>query len=637
MRKLLMAIFIPILMLLGTPALLAAIMYDGSGYEDMPVHLYTEDADFQKMLFQELSDSLDELDTGVNADMEYNLHEDIINTAIYEQILQSNPNYAPGDDCATDEECYIFATDLPIGEGAQARLVGAWVEFEQNKFILNVFLDVQLSEGIAYRTVIETHFKLQDHPGEKKYTLQFEKINLGNLPIPSSMISGILNLVENNFADLNLDEAVQGLPLGSFSFDTFTYTLEKEEIVAKIGETEEGVEPSDDTLMMQEIASIVFEQGLLDFELVDEELILAARISKFSSDDINDIPEYLYEQHVVIGTDDNGDPIYGVFDDTAFDAAVYLQDVFTEYVFNNALIGGGFEITEETFNKVIYDGAKGFENTGTTQELELPDGTVREVEVGLKAVWFTIEEDAIYANGLFKLDNTTSVMKLKATKVEEASSTTELVFDFTELTFGKDADETALDYISVTNLEVFESYLTGIEDIEFGSIQEIDGEVFLTISSDALTAVLTEGQDEETVVINGINLIHGALVLDVQPADAELAQALEDLNAAINDVLADETLITDITAALNPDNDNEEAQEVIDAMTNIQTILTDENQEIEAEDVEVLFNEFEDLDEAEQQVFLTEVAEALPEDVYNSFLEQFGSTAFPEVDENTTP
>lgn len=637
MRKLLMAIFIPILMLLGTPALLAAIMYDGSGYEDMPVHLYTEDADFQKMLFQELSDSLDELDTGVNDDMEYNLHEDIINTAIYEQILNTNASYAPGDDCATDEECYIMVQELPLGEGSEVRLVGAWVEFEQNKFVMNVFIDVQLTDGIAYKTVIETHFKLEDHPGEKKYTLQFEKIKLGNLPIPSGMISSILNIVESNFDGLNLDEAVEGLPLGSFSFDTFTYTLEKEEIVAKIGETEAGVEPSDDTLMLQEIASIVFEQGLLDFELVENELILAARISKFSTDDVQDIPEYLYEQHVIIGYDDNNDPIYGVFDDATFDAAVYLQDVFTEYVFNNALIGGGFQITEETFNKVIYDGAKGFENTGTIQELELPDGTVREVEVGLKAVWFTIEEDAIYANGLFKLDNTISVMKLKATKVEEASSTTELVFDFTELTFGKDADETALDYISVTNLAVFESYLTGIDDIEFGTITEIDGEIFLTISSDALTSVLTEGQDEQTVVINGINLIHGALVLDVQPADPVLAQALEDLNAAINEILADETLITDMAAVLNPDNDNEEAQEVIDAMANIQTILTDENQEIEAEDVEVLFNEFEDLTEEEQGQFLEEIATALPEDVYNQFLEGFDTTAFPDLEEVPTP
>lgn len=636
MRKLFMAIFIPILVLLGTPALLAAIMYDAAGYDEMPTDLYTADANAMEMLNQELSDSLDELATGVNDDFEFNLNEDIINVAIYEQLREINPQYAPGENCETPDECYFKYVDLPIEEGSQLRLVGAWVEFEQNKIIMNVFIDVQITESISYKTVIETHFNIQDHPDANKYTFQFEKINIGNLPIPSSLMSSILNLVQNNFEGVDLEAGLEDLPIGEFDIDTFTLTIEKQEIVDKIGETEDGEEPDDTTLMLQEIVSIIFEQRLLEFELVDEELILAARISKFESEDVVSIPDYLYEMHQVTYNEFN-EPVYGDFDATTFNPEEYLQNVFTEFVFNNALVGGGFRITDELFNKIIYHTAGGFEDMTQVQELTLLDGTVREIEVGLQAVWFEIEEDGIYANALFKLDTTMSLMRLKAVKVEEASSDTELVFDFQELTFGEDQGETASDYVAVTNLEVFESYLVGLDDIKFGSITEDpNGGVFLTISSDALTSVLTEGTEEAVVNITGITLVHGAIEMGVEAADPQLQAVLDGISTAIEDVLGNETFLTDLETALDAAN-NPEAQDVINAVQNIQTTLNDPEGELDPEDVEALFDEFDDLTTEEQEEFLNEVVDALPEDVYNDFVAMFGGEALPDLDEVPAP
>ncbi len=639
MRKLLMAIFIPVLFVVGTPALLAAIMYDGGGYEDLPTHLYTEDADAQKMLYQELSDSLDALDTGANDDLEFNIHEDIINVAIYEALLENNQDYAPGDDCETDDECYFMVEPLGLGEGSEFRLVGVWAEFEEDVFIANVALDIQFNESITYKTVISTFFKIEDHPGEAKYTLQFEKIRIGNLPIPSSTISWVLGIVEDNLAEVNLDEATAGLPMGVFDLDTFTYTVEKSEIVAKIGETEEGEEPDENQEMLQEIASIILEQRLLGFDIEDEELVVSAKISKFENEDDEaiEIPNYLYDLHEVTGFDIDGSPIYGDYDVNAFDPEAYMQNVFTEYVFNNALVGGDFQISEELFNQLVYNGAQGFEDMTTVNELELPDGTIREVEVGLVGLWFTIEEDAIYANALFKLDSTMSLMKLKATKVDEVSTATELVFDFTDLTFGEDQDEAAEEYVTVENLEVFESYLVGLEDIQFGSIEETPQGVYLTISADALTAVLTEGTEEETVVINGISLSSGSIDLAVTPANEELAAVLDELTAELNTILADQTLVDDVAAVLNPDGTNEEAQELIEALDNVQDTLADPDAELTDEEVEVLFDEFDDLSEEEQNTFLNEVSTTMDQDTYDAFVAMFGEEALPTIDETTTP
>ena len=227
-------------------------------------------------------------------------------------------------------------------------------------------------------------------------------------------------------------------------------------------------------------------------------------------------------------------------------------------------------------------------------------------------------------------------MKLKATKVEEASNQNELVFDFTELTFGEDAGETMSDYVAVTNLEVFESFLVGIEDIKFGSIEETDNGIFLKITTAALTDVLTEGTEEAVVNITGINLIHGAIVLDVEAADPELQAVLDGVGDAIEDVLGDEQFLTDLETALNPDGDNEETQDVIDAVTNIQETL-ETGDTIEQEDVEALFDEFDDLSQEDQEVFLNEVVDNLPEDVYNDFVELFGEDALPDTEEIPAP
>ena len=71
MKKLLMAILIPILVILGTPALVATLMYDGTGDEHMPTYLYTDEYDFEEMLFTELNNSIEDVETGVTEDLEF--------------------------------------------------------------------------------------------------------------------------------------------------------------------------------------------------------------------------------------------------------------------------------------------------------------------------------------------------------------------------------------------------------------------------------------------------------------------------------------------------------------------------------------------------------------------------------------
>ena len=65
MKKLFLAFFIPVAVILGTPALIATLMYDGTGDEHLPVQPYTDDAeDAKTMIYTELDTSIQAAEDG---------------------------------------------------------------------------------------------------------------------------------------------------------------------------------------------------------------------------------------------------------------------------------------------------------------------------------------------------------------------------------------------------------------------------------------------------------------------------------------------------------------------------------------------------------------------------------------------
>jgi hypothetical protein len=617
MKKLFMAVLIPVLFVLGTPALLATIMYDGSGDTALPIELYTEDADAKQMVMEELTASLDDVSNEVEDDFIFNLHEDIINVAIFEAIREENPNYMPTDDCATPEACYVAYEQIPVEDfNIMLRVVGAWVDFEDDMFSLNTFLEVELEDGFTYKTVISVDFKFLDTT--EYYLLEFEQINVGNLPIPSGMIASVLSAIENNVDDVDLQATLDEMEYGEADLDEFSFKLYKDEIVDMIGneeQTDENGEPVEEDSgqkMMKQVLSEIFEQSLVVFEFTGDELVASARLSMFKSEDITDIPEYLYDLH-------STDPVtgeVGPYDPNALDSETYLKDLFTEYVFNYALVGGGFEINEETFNKLIYSSQNGFEDMMQVEELELADETTRTLEYGLKGLWFEMDPSGIQAKALIQLDSISSVLTLKATKVEEASSDTELVFEFTEITFGEDADEAITDYVSISDLEVFKEMLADLGDVEFGEFDEFGT---LTISAERLSALMQDGSEEGTVNVTGISLVQDAIVIDIEPADAELAAALEDFGNAVESVVANPQLLTDLENVLDTTTEGPE-QEVYNAVTDLQETLLN-NETPDSEQVEELFDNFSEMDEESQEAFLSTFETIISEDDPDLFAE----------------
>ena len=613
MKKLFMAILIPILVILGTPALVATLMYDGSGDEHMPVHLYTDEYDFQSMLFTELNNSIEDLENGTTEDLEFNLHADIINRMIYETIVEQNEFYAPGEDCSTDEECYVFAQPVEAeGYEFSFRVVGMWVSFyggetasDLGRFTFNIFLEVDLNGGMQYKTVIEIHFLFEDDVDY--YYLEFDKVQMGRLPVPKSFFSSVIGMVESQ-GGVDLEEQLAEMPIGSLDLDNLSYTIEKDDILSAMEEGEDG-ESNSGAMLMQQLLSIVFDNQLVNFDLEDDEFVLTAGVSKFRTDAGADVPDYLNDLH---------DPVTGEFDPLLFNAEEHIQTMFTEFLFNNALIGGGFEIDEETFNKLIYSGSEGFSDTRQTVEIEISDTETKNVEIGLQAIWFEFEEDGIYAKALFSIADIDSMLILRAD--ETSTSDEELVFEFVEITAGRDEGENPGDFLEIEDMAAFQAVFAELGDVEFGTFNE-DGD--LIISAAQLSTLMQDGSAEGAVEVTAIDLVEGAIVLTVEPADPAFQAALDAFQDAMETTLGNPQLLTDLGAVLDPSNTDE--AEVFDALTDLQNTLNDPLDEVSGEQIEELFNSLEDLDSETQQEVLETIIDLIDPSTIENFEDIYGS------------
>lgn len=620
MKRLFTAIFAVVLLVLGTPALLATIMYDGSGDEHMPVHLYTEDASAEAMLMEELRDSFDELETGVTDDFVLNIHEDILNVAIFEAIREENPEYMPTDDCSTPEQCYISAEQQTFEDfDLSLRVVGAWVDFKQDVFNLNVFLEVELEDGFTYKTIVSTEFEFLDVAGTSgEYVLDFQELRIGNLPIPSSALAGLINAIDSNINEVDLDSQIGEMAYGDLDLDDFKFTITKQEIAEMISEGDG--EDAAQSALVEEVVSIVLNK-IVVFEFANEEFIATGELSKFESEDVTDIPSYLYDLHTV-------DPVtgeIGEYDPESIDTETYLKNLFTEFVFNNALTGNsGFEINEEVFNKMIYASAEGFVEQRTIEEIDLGDGEIITVELGLQAMWFEITPEAISAQALIRLDSVDSLLNVEVTKNEEASTATELVFELTDITFGKDVDENANEYLAVLDLQAFKNLFAEQGDIGFGSF---DDNGVLTISTDGLSALMQDGSEEGAVNVTGLSIIQDAIVLNIEPA-GELATALADFSAALESVVESEELLTDLESVLDTTTEGPE-KDVYDSVTDLQETLS--NDEVPtAEEIEELFDNLEELDAETQEEFLDTIEALIDPAVLAAYQDGYEAETTPE-------
>jgi hypothetical protein len=611
MKKLIIFLVVIVVIVGGIPLALIGFMYDGSGSEDIPTDLYTPVTDAKSMFFEELDTSIGDVEDGTTVDMEYNVTADMINTFIFDKIRENpdlNPTYLPGEGCEEDACNNILYGSLE--EGSNLSLRGVWVDLHEDEFVINIYLEAPVA-SFSYKTTVRLFFTFEDL--EDQYMLSFEKITLGNIPVPKTFLSTVMNLVANNVPSFDIEELNDQVTVGDLDLETFTYTLMKDDVLEELVKGEETT--SSGGTLAQEVLSIIYDNNLLEFTIAEDEIIIIAGISKLESTDAEQIPEYLYDLHdyQMVGTE----KIYGDFNPDLFDMNQYLINRFTEYVFTSALSDSGFMIYEETFNKLIYASEGGFSDTRVSYDYTATvySSEYKSVELGLKALWFEISNTEIVGKALFEIAGIESMLELTATQVSQ--SPTELVFEFDMMTIGKDPLEVDGEYINITDMDPFIDLFRSMDSIEFATFNE-QGQMI--ISAEGLSSFLQQGSTE-AIEVTGITLIDHAIELEVSsPTYQTLLDSFAD---EVNNVVGDSELLSNLDDVLDNET-NASEQALLDQMDSIQQDLL-LNGTVSPEEINELFTLLDAVD-TETQIAFIEVFESMVDpSIFDQFDEAFSA------------
>lgn len=606
MKKLLILFVFIFVVVAGIPLALVGFMYDGSGAEDIPVDVYSIDSDAKSMFFEELDASILDVKDGSTVDMEYNVTEDMINQFLFEKIRENpdlNPTYLPGEDC--DQESCSNILYGSLQEGSNLNLRGVWVELAEDEFVINIYMEAPIA-SFSYKTTIRLFFSLKDL--EDQYVLSFEKITLGNIPVPKTFLSTVMNLVSNNVSSFDVDELNSQVNVGDLDIETFTYTLMKDDVLEEI--VGGGENSSAGGKLAQEALSMVYDNKMLEFHVVDNEILITVGISKLESTDAEDLPMYLYDLHdqeVV-----EGQVVYGEFNPALFDAEQYLVNRFSEYVFTSALSNSGFMIYEETFNKLIYHAESGFSDTRMSYTYTSESGE-KTVDLGLRALWFDISETEIIGKALFEIAGVDSMLELTAVQVSESS--TELVFAFTMMTIGKDPGEVDGDYINIEDMTPFIDLFRSMDSIEFASFNE-DGQ--MVISAEGLSSFFQQGSTD-AIEVTGISLIDNAIELQV--SSPQYQALLDSFTDELYNVVSDPTLLDNIDAVLDDESSPEE-QALLDQITQVQEQLLNTGS-VSAEEINEMFTMLDGLDSETQSEFIGVFESMIDPTVFSEYDDTF--------------
>ncbi len=603
MKKLLIFLFVMVGILAGIPLTLLWIMSDTDGVNDMPTHLYTEDADAIQMALEDLDDSLETLRNDQEADLDFQLHQDVVNTWIFQTIRGDednpgvNPDYLPGDDCE-DASCrYIFEQK---SNNNHFRLLGVWVDFTDDEAVLKAALQLQNGEdGFAYNTTVASRFSLLDEGDE--YRIAFEGFRVGSLPLSSGLFTRLLGLVERFAGDIV--PATDDMPLGDLNLREFSYTVSKDELTDWLRDTDEE-EPF--LALAGEQLDVMFKNDMIGVKIDEGSLSLSLAVSKIRNDDDTDIPAYLYDLH-----DEDG------YNPDKFDAGAHMEKRFEEYVFNYALGNTqSFTISESTFNKILYDSFEGFEGVRMIREIER-NGETTTMHVGLEALWFEFKDDGLVVKALFAMDTVKSLMEITFDNIE--STDTSYAYDLTLITMGKDEGESVDDYLTVENLDAFKALLADVGDVHFGYFDETGK---LIINTDNLDQLMEDGATEDSLQVDELEIVERAIKLYIS-VEGDYETALTAFSSGIRNAFATGNIGGTLAGLLNIEDEGPEKDTVEKAQALQDKLEDDPDAEIDEDEIKELFDSYEQMDSEAQETFMQAFEDSMDESVVEQFNDLF--------------
>lgn len=610
MKKLFVSVFVIGLILLGIPLVLLGLMYERDTDALMPLELYYEEADGFSLLYAELATALQAAQDDDTTNLHVMLDENSLNTLIFNYIRGDgpfkeaiNPDYLPGPDCDS-ASCATIFEEVFTHEGRRfiIQLKGLWVQFDEETLHLNAALAFNYQDRASYQTVVRTELNLESGDTPGVYTLTYEGMRIGRLPLPSRLFNTMSTWFDR-VTSYDFDEAIDMASRAiRIERQPLSLTLDLPALIKQASETLEADPGAElgltiiDALLQEDLLTLAFEQAGIGMQVQLDAL-------RIESDTM--IPEVLLAQRDAAG-----------FIPQAFSFETHLKTQLETWLIARALGHAmPFHIPVDLMNAALYHEAGGFERFQYEFDYRDATGSPAILFMGLEAFWLEFAQDEtdsakalMTLYGLFDFGGLKTRIALKNTGITTDNESV-LTFSLHAITLGDDADPPALSFSEV------DRFVTLLDTLAWAPFIEVDATNQLILDGEAL---FNEMGKQDVWRVTVMTIIDTGILVDITPQNPTLEDTLNAMTSALFDVLS-AGLSHELETVLD---DQAESQAFLNHLKEIETVLAADDPLDEA-DVTLLMAQLDALPELARQQFTDTLTAQLDPSIQDAFNDAF--------------
>lgn len=393
-----------ILTIIAIPIAVLFLLFDYT--PNIPVEDYVY-LTLEQVIANEIEASTDRLSNG---ELSIQLNQSTLNQMIYSVIVDEvNPDYNPASGCEDDACEYILVE--PIDDSQSLAITGMWVRLTDNVISFNVGL--RLQGTIPYQTRVRFDFEVIDDADQLR--ISYERLQVGNIPLPRFLIQPILNAV--------LSENVET----QFTSDFFTADLEQLQIVV---DKNQFVETQIEDPQLQLLAGIVLSEELIRFEVSGDSETIELFV---------DVDKLVTQKPVETYTPN---------------AEGFMMDLVTQLLSRVTLSLEGISLSDPTLvvsetavNELLAESFADFDIAALLDQPIVAD------LIEVQSPWVDLINSTMIINVPMTFATRILRMEIVFTQLENANG---LELQLQEISFGKDEGEAESDYITVDQAQAGE-------------------------------------------------------------------------------------------------------------------------------------------------------------------------------------
>ena len=416
-------------------------------------------------------------------------------------------------------------------------------------------------------------------PNSGKIEAEFDELRVGTINFSDEMKATIINLIKDTLGESGME---------MLNIVDNKIIIDSEVFISKI--SSEG--------SFSDLMEIVKNEKMIVLDLNGSDFAANGTIN------LNvDLTKLQLEEDYTAAISENAVP---------FDTTTFVNNKTQTFIINNLSSDEQKIIfTQKDFNRMIYSNTNGYEDFKSITTL--PNATTQ-VVMEVEAIFLEFTPTTVKIKFIVTINGLTTLIVLDGNAVAAPDNKAIEIFLANTITMGDVT--TSSDFI----LDMLGTNMTSFGVMEYNPINKS-----FILTSESFNEMMSVGGNSSQFEVEKIKLINGALEVYVVMINPSLANLVDDVTNLIGGALQNDFLNEEAFDTNDP-NQAEAVNNLATTLDNISNVLADPEQTLTPELTDQLINDINQLDEDNQQIFLSQLEnETNSQDLIDLYSQLFGN------------